>query len=377
MKLQRMNRRALALGALAVSGALALTACGSDDTGNSDGGSSSAGSTAAASDIKCDDASGQLQASGSSAQKNAIDAWVKQFAAACKGVQINYNPTGSGAGITAFTQGQTAFAGSDSALKPEEVAASKKVCSSGQGIDLPMVGGPIAVGFNVPGVDSLVLDAPTLSQIFDSKITNWDDKAIATLNPDAELPDLKIQPFHRSDESGTTDNFTKYLKAAAPKDWSYEPGKSWEAKGGQSASGSSGLAQQVTQTSGAISYFELSYAKDGIKTVDIKTEAAEPVKASVENATAAIGAAKVVGTGKDMALELDYTPTADGAYPITLVTYEIVCDKGNKAETLPATKSFLNYIASEDGQGLLADAGYAPMPAEIITKVRETISGLS
>ncbi|MFG2513053.1 phosphate ABC transporter substrate-binding protein PstS [Streptomyces sp. NPDC048584] len=375
MKLQRKNRRALALGALAVSGALALTACGSDDTGNSNGGDASA--SAQAGNVKCEDAKGQLQASGSSAQKNAIDAWVAQYVAACKGVQINYNPTGSGAGITAFTQGQTAFAGSDSALKPEEIEASKKICSGGQGIDLPMVGGPIAIGFNVTGVDTLVLDAPTLAQIFDNKITNWNDEAIAKLNPDAKLPDLKIQAFHRSDESGTTDNFTKYLKAAAPDDWKYEGGKSWEAKGGQSAQGSSGLAQQVKQTAGSISYFELSYAKDGVKTVDIKTEAAEPVKATVENATAAIGAAKVVGTGSDLALELDYTPQADGAYPLVLVTYEIVCDKGNKADTLPATKSFLNYIASEDGQGLLADAGYAPMPAEIITKVRETISSLA
>ncbi|MDT0399370.1 MULTISPECIES: phosphate ABC transporter substrate-binding protein PstS [Streptomyces] len=375
MKLQRKNRRALALGALAVSGALALTACGSDDTGNGNGGDASA--SAQAGNVKCDDAKGQLQASGSSAQKNAIDAWVAQYVAACKGVQINYNPTGSGAGITAFTQGQTAFAGSDSALKPEEIEASKKICSGGQGIDLPMVGGPIAIGFNVTGVDTLVLDAPTLAQIFDNKITNWNDEAIAKLNPDAKLPDLKIQAFHRSDESGTTDNFTKYLKAAAPDDWKYEGGKSWEAKGGQSAQGSSGLAQQVKQTAGSISYFELSYAKDGVKTVDIKTEAAEPVKATVENATAAIGAAKVVGTGSDLALELDYTPQADGAYPLVLVTYEIVCDKGNKADTLPATKSFLNYIASEDGQGLLADAGYAPMPAEIITKVRETISSLA
>ncbi|MFD0315910.1 phosphate ABC transporter substrate-binding protein PstS [Streptomyces flavalbus] len=375
MKLQRKNRRALTLGALAVSGALALTACGSDDTSEGDGGKAS--TTAAAGDIKCDDASGQLQASGSSAQKNAIDAWIKQYAAACKGVQLNYNPTGSGAGITAFLQGQTAFAGSDSALKPEEVEESKKVCTDGQAIDLPMVGGPIAVGFNVPGVDKLVLDAPTLAQIFDSKITNWNDEAIKKLNPDAELPDLKIQAYHRSDESGTTDNFTKYLQAAAPDDWKYEPAKTWEAKGGQSAQGSSGLAQQVKQTSGAISYFELSYAADGINTVSVKTEAAEPVDATVENATAAIGAAEVVGTGKDLALKLDYTPSADGAYPLVLVTYEIVCDKGNKADTLPATKSFLNYIASEGGQELLAEAGYAPIPDEIITKVRETISGLS
>jgi phosphate transport system substrate-binding protein len=374
VKLQRKNRRALALGAIAVSGALALTACGSDDTGSSDGGSNA---TAANSSIKCDDAKGQLLADGSSAQKNAIDAWVKQFTAACSGVQINYKGGGSGAGVTAFTQGQVAFAGSDSALKPEEVTASKSVCKGGQGIDLPMVGGPIAVGFNVPGVDKLVLNAETLAKIFDSKITNWNDAAIKALNPDAKLPDLKIQAFHRSDESGTTDNFTKYLIAASPANWKYEGGKAWQAKGGQSASGSSGVAQQVKQTSGAISYMELSYAKDGIVPVTIDTGASAPVEATVENATKAIAAAQVVGTGKDLSLKLDYATKADGAYPITLVTYEIVCDKGNKADSLPATKAFLRYIASEDGQGVLAEAGYAPIPDDIIAKVRTTIEGLS
>ncbi|MFC8350864.1 phosphate ABC transporter substrate-binding protein PstS [Streptomyces sp. NPDC057280] len=375
MKLQRKNRRALALGAFAVSGALALTACGSDDTGTSNGGGSSA--SAQAGNIKCDDAKGQLLADGSSAQKNAIDTWVKSFTAACSGVQINYKGSGSGAGVTAFTQGQVAFAGSDSALKPEEVTASKSVCKGGVGIDLPMVGGPIAVGFNVPGVDKLVLDASTIAKIFDSKITNWNDAAIKKLNPDAKLPDLKIQAFHRSDESGTTDNFTKYLIAAAPNDWKYSGGKAWQAKGGQSASGSSGVAQQVKQTSGAISYMELSYAKDGIVPVTVDTGASAPVEATVENATKAIAAAKVVGTGKDLSLELDRATKADGAYPITLVTYEIVCDKGNKADTLPATKAFLRYIASEDGQGQLSAAGYAPIPDDIITKVRSTIEGLS
>ena len=110
MKLQRKNRlRALSLGAVAVTGALTLTACGSDDTGGSNAG----GSTAPAnSKIDCSDAKGQLLADGSSAQKNAIDAWVKQYTASCKSVQINYKGSGSGAGITAFTQGQVAFAGS-------------------------------------------------------------------------------------------------------------------------------------------------------------------------------------------------------------------------------------------------------------------------
>ncbi|MFJ4813458.1 phosphate ABC transporter substrate-binding protein PstS [Streptomyces longwoodensis] len=377
MKLQRMNRRALTLGALAVSGALALTACGSDDTGSSGDSSSSASATTAAGSIKCDDAKGQLLADGSSAQKNAIDAWVKNFTQACNGVQINYKGSGSGAGITAFTQGQVAFAGSDSALKPEEVTASKQVCSGGQGIDLPMVAGPIAVAVNVSGVDSLTLDAPTIAKIFDGKITKWNDAAIKKLNPSATLPDLKIQAFHRSDESGTTDNFTKYLIAAAPNDWKYSGGKAWQAKGGQAAQGSSGVAQGVKQTNGAIGYMELSYAKDGLKTVDIDTGASAPVKASSDGATKAVAAAQVVGTGSDLSLKLDYTTKADGAYPITLVTYEIVCDKGNKSATLPGTKAFLNYIASQEGQSILSGIDYAPMPDAIISKVRSTVASLS
>jgi len=369
-----MNRRAIALGALAASGALVLTACGSDDTGSSGG--SSASATTGASSIKCDNAKGQLLSDGSSAQKNAIDAWVKSFSQAC-GVQINYKAGGSGAGVTSFTQGQIPWAGSDSPLKPEEVTASKKVCSGGQGIDLPMVGGPIAVGYNVSGVDNLVLDAPTLAKIFDSKITKWNDPAIKKLNPSAKLPDLKIQAFHRSDESGTTDNFTKYLIATTPDNWKYSGGKAWQAKGGQSAAQSSGVAQQVKQTNGAIGYFELSYVGDGVKAVSINTGASAPVAPSSDSATKAIADAKVVGTGSDLSLQLNYATKADGAYPITLVTYEIVCDKGNKSDTLPATKAFLRYIASEDGQKLLPDLKYAPIPDDIIAKVRTTIDGLS
>ncbi|MGW3458735.1 phosphate ABC transporter substrate-binding protein PstS [Streptomyces olivaceoviridis] len=377
MKLQRKNRlRALSLGAVAVTGALALTACGSDDNGGGGSASGNPSTSANAGSIKCDDAKGQLIADGSSAQKNAIDAWVKNFSQAC-GVQINYRAGGSGAGVTAFTQGQVAFAGSDSPLKPEEVTASKQICKGGQGIDLPMVGGPIAIGYNVPGVDNLVLDAPTLAKIFDSKITKWNDPAIAALNKGVKLPDLKIQAFHRSDESGTTDNFTKYLIATTPDNWKYSGGKAWQAKGGQSAPQSAGVAQQVKQTSGAIGYFELSYVKDGLKAVSINTGASKPVAPSSESATADIAAAQVVGTGKDLSLKLDYKTKAEGAYPITLVTYEIACDKGNKADTLPATKAFLRYIASEDGQKVLPSIGYAPVPADIISKVRTTIEGLS
>ncbi|MFC9948303.1 phosphate ABC transporter substrate-binding protein PstS [Streptomyces pratensis] len=376
MKLQRKNRlRATALGALAVSGALVLTACGSDDnTGtDADGGKTSA----AASNIKCDDAEGQLRASGSSAQKNAMDLWVKNYMAACSGVEINYSSSSSGEGIVAFNQGTVGFAGSDSALKPEEVAESKKICKTGQGINLPMVGGPIAVGFHLEGVDSLTLDASTLAKIFDNKIKKWNDPAIAKLNDGVKLPATDIQAFHRSEDSGTTQNLGKYLNAAAPSDWKYEAEKKWPAPGGQAASGSSGVASQVKAVNGSIGYFELSYAKSqDITTVDINTGGATPVEATSENASKAIAAAKVKGTGKDLALELDYTTKAEGAYPLVLVTYEVVCDTGNKADTLGTVKSFLTYTASADGQKVLTDAGYAPIPEAINAKVRETVAGL-
>ncbi|MER5888334.1 phosphate ABC transporter substrate-binding protein PstS [Streptomyces sp. NPDC001941] len=377
MKLQRKNGlRATALGALAVSGALVLTACGSD---NNSGGTGNDTKTNAASNIKCDGAKGQLLASGSSAQKNAMDVWVKNYLAACKETQVNYKASSSGEGIVAFNQGRVGFAGSDSALKPEEVEASKKICKSGQGINLPMVGGPIAIGYNLgPDVKDLVLDAPTIAKIFNDKIKSWDDPAIAKLNPNAKLPKKAIQAFHRSGESGTTQNFGKYLGKTAKTEWPYEAEKKWPAPGGQSAGGSSDLAAQVKQVDGAIGYFELSYAtSQSIPTVAINTGASAPVAANSENASKAIAAAKIKGTGKDLALDLDYATKAEGAYPLLLVTYEIVCDTGNKAETLGAVKSFLGYTASDEGQKALAAIGYAPIPAEINAKVRETVNGLN
>ncbi|AYV28519.1 phosphate ABC transporter substrate-binding protein PstS [Streptomyces sp. CJ_13] len=378
MKLQRKNMlRASALGALVVSGALVLTACGSDDNTKTADGTTKA-SAPAAGDVKCDDAKGKLLASGSSAQKNAVDLWVKNYMAACSGVEVNYKSSSSGEGIVAFNQGTVGFAGSDSALKPEAVEESKKICTGGQGVNLPMVGGPIALGFNVSGVDKLNLDAATIANIFNDKIKKWDDEAIKKLNPGVTLPATPIQHFHRSEDSGTTENLGKYLKATAGDAWPYEAAKKWPAPGGLGASGSAGVATQVKQVDGAIGYFELSYASaQGIKTVDLNTGAAAPVKASSETASKAIAAAKVAGTGSDLALKLDYTTKAEGAYPIVLVTYEIVCDKGNKAETLPTVKSFLNYTASDAGQKVLSENGYAPIPAEINAKVREVIKSLS
>ncbi|MEY9962774.1 phosphate transport system substrate-binding protein [Streptacidiphilus sp. MAP12-16] len=380
--LQRNGRtKALAIGAVAVVSSLTLAACGSNNNNTSPSSAPStgagAGTSAAAAGADC--GTGQLMGAGSTAQANAMTQWVKDFQTKCPGVTINYNANGSGAGITSFESGKVAFAGSDAALKPTDVAATKTTaCPGGQGIDLPMIGGPIAIGYNVPGVTGLILDAPTLAKIFNGKITNWNDAAIKALNPTATLPDLAIQTFHRVDGSGTTANFTAYLAATAASDFPYTPSKLWPAKSGQSANGSAGLAAQVKQVKGSISYFELSYATAGsISTAKIATGAAAPVDATAANASAAVADAKVVGTAPDLSLKLNYATKADNAYPITLVTYEIVCDKGNKADTLPALKAFLNYTISDAGQTSVGSLGYFPLPAALATQVKTAIAALA
>ncbi|MET9076388.1 phosphate ABC transporter substrate-binding protein PstS [Streptomyces sp. NPDC004232] len=369
--------RSPAVGAAVVCGALLLTACGS--TGSSRPASTpSAAPSPAPTGIACGRAAA-VPASGSTAQEFAMKFWIENYMRACPGTKITYVGNGSGAGQTDFLKGRTAFAGSDSALSAAQVDQSRSVCSGGgQAVHLPMVGGPIAIGFNLPGVSKLVLDAPTLAKVFDSRITKWNDPAIAKLNPGTTLPSTPIRTSHRSDSSGTTDNFTSYLSAAAPGAWPHGHDKVWMAKGGQSAKGSSGLAEQVKNTTGGIGYVELSHAlAHGVPTVSIATGAPAPVDASVLTASKAIAGSSVAGPGDDLVLKLDYGTKAAGAYPIDMVTYEIVCDKGNKAATWSATKAFLTYVSGRRGQEDLSFQGYATLPATIVEKVRSRISTLS
>ncbi|MFF3322342.1 phosphate ABC transporter substrate-binding protein PstS [Streptomyces sp. NPDC002889] len=355
----------------AVGGAVCLSACGRGDA------SDALPSVTRTSRIECAQ-NGQLAASGSSAQQNAMQHWMHEYQSACPGVQIRYVPIGSGGGVAQFLRGATVLGGTDSALKPDEIEISRDVCPGSSAINLPMVGGPIAIGYNLSGVKDLVLDAPALARIFASEITVWNDEEIKRLNPGLQLPATPISAVHRSDESGTTQNLNAYLAGAARDEWPYPKEKAWQAEGGHSAAGSDGVASEVSSTDGAIGYFELSFAQRGnIPTVRLDTGAPEPVAASAETASAGIAAAEVVGRGKDMTLKFDYGTRAPGAYPIVLVTYEVVCAKGNQADVLPVLKSFLTYTASEEGQKGLSRIHYAPLPDGVAAQVREVVSTLS
>jgi phosphate transport system substrate-binding protein len=362
------------LAAVAVVGALSLAACGTDNNAGAAGTSSASAPAAAGNDNAL---SGSINAAGSSAQANAITEWTKNFTAANPGVTLNYQPSGSGAGVQAFIQGTVAFAGSDSALKEDEPAQADARCKTGKAINIPMVTGPVAVVYNLPGVEGLQLSPKTLGGIFNSTITKWDDAAIKADNPDAKLPATPIQAFHRSDESGTSDNFTKFLKATA--EWPHEPAKAWPAEAkGQGAKGSDGIASSVKDTEGAISYVELSYAENSsLQKAKVANGAGEFVELTPESAAKTVETAEIKGTGNDLALSIDYATKTAGAYPIVLVTYEITCEKGLPAEEQKIVKSFLTYTASDEGQAALKELGYAPLAGTLLTKVRTAVEAIS
>ena len=304
--------------------------------------------------------------------------WVNAYQEKCGDATINYQSVGSGTGRQNFASGTFDFAGSDSALKPEEQAAASTRCGGAPALDLPMVTGPIAVTYNLPGVDELVLDGPTLAKIFSDRITSWDDPALAALNPSADLPSLPIQSFRRGDDSGTSDNFQKFLAAAAPADWTYGSGAKFAGPGGQSAQKSDGVTTAVSSTEGAVTYVEQSFAENaGLSIAKIATGAPEPVELTAETVAKAVSTAKITGTGNDVSLSLDYATKEAGAYPILLVTYEIVCEKGLAADRAALLKSFLTYTASPEGQGILEANGYAPLPENIRSKVAASVAALS
>jgi phosphate transport system substrate-binding protein len=352
--------------------ALALTACGSDNATNAPaatGDSSSAAGTAV---------TGTLTGIGSSAQNSAMEAWKTGFESANEGAMVQYSPDGSGAGRKAFLSGGAQFAGSDAYLKDDEMTQAAEVCGPDGAINIPTYISPIAIAFNLGEVTELNLDAPTIAKIFKKEITTWNDPAIASQNEGVELPDTPITVVHRSDESGTTENFVDYLAAAAPADWTYEVAGAWPAElQSENAKGTSGVVQTVTSTDGAITYADASAVGDlGMAKVKVGEEyteiSSDAAAKAVEVATPVEGRPEL-----DMSLELERDTTESGAYPVVLVSYHVYCTTYDTQETVDLVKAFGSYVISEDGQAEAeASAGNAPLSESLREKAQTAIDSI-
>lgn len=376
--------------ATALLGSVALAACGSQEsssgaspstTETSSSSTAAASSSAAAADVKYTPTcpGGSINGAGSSAQANAITQVINNYKTACKGKgQINYSISGSGAGVSAFIGKQIDWAGSDSALSADkgEVDKAKARCSANDAWHLPLAAGPIAVVFNVDGVTDLNLSSETLAGIFSGAITKWDDEAIKQENPNANLPSANISVFYRSDESGTTDNFTNYLNKAAGDVWTEEHSKQWKGTG-KGADKSAGVSQAVKSTKDSISYVEWSYASKNNLSMAAIDNGNGPVKLTGESAGKAVSAAKVVGSGNNLQLDLQYKDTPAGVYPAVLVTYQIVCSKGLDAQKTALVKDFMSFYASSAQQNDIQKLGYAPLPGDVASKVLTAAQAIS
>jgi phosphate transport system substrate-binding protein len=363
------KRSSALVGVLAV-GAMTLAACGSDNNTSTDT------SSVAKSDVACGGKQA-LKASGSSAQKNAMDRFVAAYEKNCNGATLNYTSSGSGAGVSEFIGGQTDFAGSDSPLsaKNDEPKKAADRCAS-PAWNLPSVFGPVAITYNIDGV----LDGPTAAKIFNGAVTTWDAPEIKALNPNAKLPSQPIAVIFRSDESGTTDNFQLYLNAASDGAWGKGAGKAFAGGVGAGSKGNEGTSAAIKSTKNSITYNEWSFAKaQNLSMARIITSASkDPVTLSLDSAGKAIASAKVSGQGNDLVIDTSsfYKPTAAGAYPIVMPTYEIVCSKYADANTAKAVKAFLTSAVTNGQQGL-DQAGYIPLPDQFKTKLTTAINAIS
>ena len=333
--------------------ALVLAGCGGDN--NSGGGGSSA--TTSGSDFAS--LSGSLKASGASFPDAYYQEVISAFKQAAPNVTVTYNSVGSGTGKKEFGQGLTDFAGSDSLVKDSDGV------KAGSFLYVPTVAAPITVSYNVSGVDKLQLSPDTLAKIFSTTIKKWNDPAIAADNAGVSLPDKAITVAHRSDGSGTTNNFTKYLKAAAPSSWTLGTGDTvnWPSstQGGEK---NTGVAQIIKQADGAIGYVDLSDATESqLKFASIKNKDGQFVAPTLDGAAGAL-------EGAEVAEDLTYNPlnaSGSSAYPITSPTYLLVKTSYTDPAKANLVKGFVRYLLT-DGQGIAKEVNFSALPSGLQQK---------
>jgi phosphate transport system substrate-binding protein len=348
--------------------ALGAAACGSSDDNPSGGGGSSSSSGGAK-------AGGTINGAGATFPAPVYQEWAARFKED-QGTTVNYQGIGSGGGIAQFSAGTVDFGATDSAMKPDEIATAEKKGSDP--VHVPTVLGAVTVSYNVDGVDQgLKLDGGTVADIFLGKIKKWNDPKIASQNSGAQLPSTSITVCHRSDESGTTANFTSFLTDYSSA-WKSGPGtdKSVKWPTGTGAKGNDGVAGCVKQTKGAVGYVEQAYAlQNKFTTAAIKNKSGAYVEPSLQATSAA---ASGITPPDDLRFSTIDSKNAD-AYPISAVTFLLVwqdaCKAGQNETQAKLVKNWLTYALGA-GQQVAPQLEYAPLPDNVKTKAQAKVDGL-
>ncbi len=284
------------------------------------------------------------------------------------GLTVNYQGVGSGQGKKDLAAGTVEWAGTDS-----KVAEADMGNYPGGILYFPTVAAPITVSYNLKGVDELNLSPETLAGIFQGAITTWNDPKIAADNPDADLPSTAITLAVRSDGSGTTSTFSKYLAKVAPSVFTLTAGDTVQWPANQAGKGNPGVAQIITQTDGAIGYVDFSDANaTGLNLASIKNKDGKFVAPSLDAASAALAGATI---GSDLFIDALDATGAD-SYPITTGTYVLVTKTQKDQATADNLKGWITYLLT-DGQGLADDADFAKLPTELAEQALAQVDSIT
>ncbi|SRR5579884_982305 len=360
MKTSRGRLRASSLVVTAVALALVAAACGSSSSKSK----GSSATTGASSSLP----SATLNGSGSTFQQPYDQAAIQAFTQQHPGVTINYAGGGSGKGQTDLQGKLVDFAGTDALPKPADLPKY----TGGALLYFPFVAAPITVSYNVSGLDKLQLSADTIAKIFERQIKTWNDPAIKADNPGVSLPSTSITVVHRSDSSGTTNNFTTYLKKAAPTVWTLGADKTvnWPSDT-QAGNGNPGVANAVKATNGAIGYIDYSDAKaSGLKFASVKNAAGKFVAPSLDATSAALQTATI---NPDLSYDPINAP-GDASYAITSPTWIMVSKNQTDHAKGTVLKAFLTFVLSSDGQNLAATADFAKLPSNMLSKAQAQLN---
>jgi phosphate transport system substrate-binding protein len=302
-----------------------------------------------------------LQGSGASFPAPLYSRWFKDFGDKNAGIRVNYQATGSGAGVKAFTAGQTDFGASDAAMTDAEIKEAKDNV-----LLFPVTAGSIVLAYNLEGVTDLKLSREAYVGIFLGQIKTWNDPKIAASNPGVKLPAKNITPVHRSDGSGTTFVFTQHLSAINEK-WKAGPGSgtSVEWPGGVAGKKNDGVTALLSQTPGSIGYIEYGFAVSSKQPMAaLENKAGKFIAPTLASATSAL---KGVELPADMRAWVT-DPAGDDVYPIVTYTWLLTKKKYDDAAKGNAIKQLLKWCLS-DGQKLSESLNYVQLPDAIVERV--------